>query len=182
VASSRHALAAVVVGKPVPIGIPAFFLADQFSRGRSAEQILDGTRGLIAEYAGAEGYSSRWGHLIELRLGNLVLWRVVPVAMWDDLAERRAGSRLPIEELVTLVQPDIRPLLASQLPRGLLLTGCQGASRLSLHALFALLLVEPRAATAVRHWLAAPFLTDLLPSLLRSIEGRVADFLRNASP
>jgi hypothetical protein len=68
-AASRHAVDAVVVGNPVPIGIPALFLADQFSRGRTAEQILSGKRGLIAEYAGAEGYAYRWGHLIELRLG-----------------------------------------------------------------------------------------------------------------
>jgi hypothetical protein len=63
-ASSRHAVDAVVVGNPVPLGIPALFLADQLSRGRTGEQILSGKRGLIAEYAGAEGYAYRWGHLI----------------------------------------------------------------------------------------------------------------------
>ena len=63
-ATSRHAVDAVVVGNPLPIGIPAFFLADQLSRGRSGEQILSDQRGLIAEYAGAEGYAYRWGHLI----------------------------------------------------------------------------------------------------------------------
>jgi hypothetical protein len=63
-ASSRHEIDAVVVGNPVPFGIPAVFLADQLSRCRSAEQILSGNRGLIAEYAGAEGYAYRWGHLI----------------------------------------------------------------------------------------------------------------------
>ena len=70
-ASSRHAVDAVVVGNPVPIGIPALFLADQLSRGRTAEQILSGKRGLIAEYAGAEGYAYRWGHLIESSVGPL---------------------------------------------------------------------------------------------------------------
>ena len=63
-ASSRHAVDAVVFGSPVPIGIPALFLADQVSRGRTGEQILSGKRGLIAEYAGAEGYPYRWGHLL----------------------------------------------------------------------------------------------------------------------
>jgi hypothetical protein len=63
-ASSRRAIDAVVLGRPVPIGIPALFLADQLSRSRSAEQILSGKRGLIAEYAGAEGYAYRWGHLL----------------------------------------------------------------------------------------------------------------------
>jgi hypothetical protein len=63
-ASSRHAVDPVVVGNPVPIGIPALFLADQLSRGRTGEQILSGNRGLIAEYAGAEGYAYHCGYLI----------------------------------------------------------------------------------------------------------------------
>ena len=57
-ASSRRAVDALVVGNPVPIGIPALFLADQLSRGRTVERILSGKRGLIAEYAGAEGYAT----------------------------------------------------------------------------------------------------------------------------
>ena len=63
-ASSRHAVDAFVVGNRCRSAFPALFLADQLSRGRSAEQILGGKRGLIAEYAGAEGYAYRWGHLI----------------------------------------------------------------------------------------------------------------------
>ncbi len=180
-ASSRHAVDAVVVGNPVPLGIPALFLADQLSRGRTVEQILSGKRGLIAEYAGAEGYAYRWGHLIEVQLGRFVLWRVVPVALWERLSDVRAGSPLLIEELLTLMQPGIRPALEPHLPAGVVARGCQGASRRSPHALFTLLLTEPRAATAVRHWLATPFLPGLLPSLLHSIERRVADLLRNVS-
>ena len=80
-ASSRHAVDAVVAGNVVPIGIPALFIADQLSRGRPAEHVLGGKRGLIAEYARAEGYAYRWGHLIEVRLGRYVLWRIVPVAI-----------------------------------------------------------------------------------------------------
>jgi hypothetical protein len=102
-ASSRHAVDAVVVGNPVPLGIPALFLADQLSRGRTGEQILSGKRGLIGEYAGAEGYAYRWGHLIEVGLGRFVLWRVVPVALWERLSDVRAGSPLLIEELLTLM-------------------------------------------------------------------------------
>lgn len=180
-ASSRHALDAVVVGNPVPVGIPAYFLADQLLRGRSAEQILSGKRGLIAEYAGADGYAYRWGHLIEVRLGRFVLWRVVPVTLWERLSELRAGSPLLIEDVLTLVQRDLHPALASHLPAGVLLTGCQGQRRRSPHALFALLLADLRAATAVRHWLATPFLTDLLPMLLNTVERRVADLLRGVS-
>ena len=176
-ASSRHAVDAAIVGNPVPIGIPALFLADQLSRGRSAEQILNGKRGLIAEYAGAEGYAYRWGHLIEVQLGRFVLWRVVPVALWERLSDVRAGSPLLIEELLTLVQPGISPALEPHLPSGLVLRGCQGASRRSPHALFALL-ADPRAATAVRHWLAMSLLTELLPTLLTSVEGRLAGLLR----
>ena len=118
-ASSRHAVAAVVVGNPVPLGIPALFLADQLSRGRTGEQILSGKRGLIAEYAGAEGYAYAWGHLIEQRLGRFVLWRVVPVAVWERLSDVRAGPALLIEDLLTLMQPGISPALEPHLPSGL---------------------------------------------------------------
>ena len=180
-ASSRHAVDAVVVGNPVPIGIPALFLVDQLSRRRTVEQILSGKRGLIAEYAGAEGYAYRWGHLIEVRLGRFVLWRVVPVALWERLSDVRAGSPLLIEELLTLVQSGICPALDSHLPSGVIARGCQGASRRSPHALFVLLLAEPGAETAVRQWLATPFLTELLPTLLNSVEGRVVELLRGVS-
>ena len=180
-ASSRHALDAVVVANPVPVGIPAYFLADHLLRRRTAEEILSGKRGLIAEYAGGEGYAYRWGHLIEVRLGRFVLWRVVPVALWERLSPLRAGSPLLIEEQLTLVQPGIRPALEPHLPSGVVARGCQGASRRSPHALFTLLLTEPRAATAVRHWLATPFLTVLLPTLLNSVESRVVELLRGVS-
>ena len=177
-ASSRRAVDALVVGNPVPLGIPALFLADQLSRGRTGEQILNGKRGLIAEYAGAEGYAYRWGHLIEVRLGRFVLWRVVPVALWERLSDVRAGSPLLIEELLTLMQPRIPPALEPHLHSGVVARGCQGASRRSPHALFTLLLTEPRAATAVRGWLASPFLIDVLPPLLNKIERGVADLVR----
>jgi hypothetical protein len=177
-ASSRRAVDALVVGNPVPLGIPALFLADQLSRGRTGEQILNGKRGLIAEYAGAEGYAYRWGHLIEVRLGRFVLWRVVPVALWERLSDVRAGSPMLIEELLTLMQPSIPPALEPHLPAGVVARGCQGASRRSPHAFFTLLLTEPRAATAVRDWLATPFLIDVLPPLLNDIERGVADLVR----
>jgi hypothetical protein len=56
---------------------------------------------LLVEYASVEGYAYRWGHLIEVRLGRFVLWRVVPVALWERLSDVRAGSPLLIEELLT---------------------------------------------------------------------------------
>lgn len=89
--SSQDAIDAIVAGSPTPMGIPALLIADQLSRGRSADQVLCGSRGLLAEYAGAQGYAYHWGQLIEIRLGRYILWRVIPVAMWDHLVERRAG-------------------------------------------------------------------------------------------
>jgi len=178
-ASSRYAADALVVGNPVPIGIPALFLADQLSRGRSGEQILSGKRGLIAEYGGAEGYAYQWGHLIEVRLGRFVLWRIVPVALWERLSDVRAGSPLLIEELLMLVQPGISHALEPYLPSGVAARGCQGASRRSPHALFTLLLTEPRAVASVRQWLASAFVIDVLPSLLDNVERGVADLVRS---
>ena len=60
---SQTADGAVVVGNPVPIGIPALFLGTQLSRGRSPEQISSGKRGLVAEYATAcaHGEPRRFG-------------------------------------------------------------------------------------------------------------------------
>ena len=178
-ASSRHAVDAVVVGNPVPIGIPALFLADQLSRGRTAEQILSGKRGLIAEYAGAEGYAYALGssHRSQ-RLGRFVLWRVVPVALWERLSDVRAGSPLLIEELLTLVQPGIPPALEPHLPSGVVARGCQGASRRSPHAL-----VHAAVDRAARRYRCSrlarePFLIDVLPPLLNNIERGVADLVR----
>lgn len=179
--SSRDVVGAIVASNRIPIGIPASFIVDQLSRGRSAEQVLRGNRGLIAEYAGAEGYVCPWGQLIEIRLGRYILWRVIPVAMWDHLAERRAKSQLLVEELLTRVQPGIRPALRRHLPRDVLLTGCRGASRRSPHTLFALLLADPAAVSSIRHWLATPFLADLLPPVLMSVECRVQEVLRTGA-
>ena len=63
-ATSSHTVDdTVVVGNPVPIGIPALFLADQLPRSRSAEQILSWKRGLLAEYPAsrAHGKPIRFG-------------------------------------------------------------------------------------------------------------------------
>ena len=77
-------------------------------------------------------------------MGRFVLWRVVPVALWERLSDVRAGPPLLIEELLTLVQPGIRPALQPPLPSAVVARGCQGASRRSPHALLALLLADPR--------------------------------------
>ena len=58
----------------------------------TADQVFRSKTALIAEYAGAEGHAYGFGHLLEIRRGRFVL-RVVLVAMWDQLRERRAGSR-----------------------------------------------------------------------------------------
>jgi len=79
------------------------------------------------------------------------------------------------------MQPGIGLTVEQHLPSGVVWVGCQGASRRSPHALFALSLVLPPKATAVRHWLAAPFLTNLLPPLLDSVERCVADVVRGVS-
>ena len=179
--SSPYAIDAVVAGDPVPIGIPALFIADQLSRGRSAEQILGSKRGLLAEYAAHEGYACRWGDVLEIQLGRFVLWRVVPVAMWERLTERRAGSQLLIEELLTLVQPGIHSALESPSPAG------SPADRLPRRkppqpacALRAAAR-RPDGRDAVRQWLATPFLTDVLPHLLVSVECRVDQILRKGA-
>jgi hypothetical protein len=88
------------------------------------------------------GYLDNWGHLIEQRVGEVVLWRVVPVALWSCVSELRRGSRLTIPELVS---PIVRPAVQPHLPDGVLITGCQAAGRRSPHALFTLLLAARSA-------------------------------------
>jgi len=173
----HHASGALVDGKPLPIGIPPLFIADALSRGRSADEVLHGARGLIAEYTGAAGYAYGWGHIIEIRHGRYVLWRFVPVGMWEALAPYRVGSPLLIEELISLAEPAVRRSLR-RLPHDVLLVGRQGARRRSRHALFSLLLADPDIETAVRQWLATDFLLGRLPHWLRTVEQHVGEILR----
>jgi hypothetical protein len=131
----------------------------------------------LDQKAGAERqcFSARSGPCNALRPRRLLHFASAPTGRLSDV---RARSPLFIEELLALVQPGIRPALEPHLPSGLVVRGCQGASRRSPHALFALLLADPRAATAVRHWLAMSLLTELLPTLPTSVEGRLACLLR----
>jgi hypothetical protein len=41
-----------------------------------------------------------------------------------------------------------------------------------------MLLSDPRAATAIRDWVAISLLTELLPPLLTNVEGRLTDLLQ----
>lgn len=153
-----------------PLGIPALFLADSLARGLVPEQVLGRQTGLLTEYAGAEGYAYSWGQLVEQSFGAFVVWRIVPVEIWEHLEKARQGSRLFIWEVLTELQPMVRPKLEAKLPAGLRITGCQGAGRRNQHALFSLLLVEISAIDSVRQWLGGMFLHELLPELLASIE------------
>lgn len=164
----------LLFGNKHPLGIPALFLADPLARGLAPDQVLSQKTSLLTEYAGAEGYAYSWGQLVEQSFGGFVIWRIVPVEIWERLEKARKDSRLFIWEAMTELQPMVRPKLEAKLPAGLLMTGCQGAGRRNQHALFSLLLIEKSAMDAVRQWLSGTFLHELLPELLVSIERHLA--------
>jgi hypothetical protein len=58
-AASRHAVDAVVVGNPVPLGISPLVPCRAALAWSCCGAGLEGNRGLIAEYAGAQGYPCR---------------------------------------------------------------------------------------------------------------------------
>jgi hypothetical protein len=134
-----------------PLGIPPRFLAEALARAMTADGVDRLHASLIREYADAVGYTYDW----------------------DRLAEAHAGSYLFIWELLTLMQPQVRGVLAPVLPAGVVVTGCQGAGRRSPHALCSLLREDTSADGEVRAWIAGKLLPDVLPRVLAAIEGRL---------
>ena len=140
-------------------------------------------RGLLAEYAGAEGYIYPWGHLIEQTaepLRSLAggarghVGPAVGATRGIASAHRRAADARATRRSSRAAAPS---------SAGYPVTGCRGASRRSPHALLGLLLADPGTAGAVRQWLATPFLTRRLAAVcLDSVERRVEEVLRMDAP
>jgi hypothetical protein len=170
---------------PQPLGIPGVFIADQLARGRSPAEFIFGCASLLREYAGVTGYAFDWGQMVEQRFGGYVLWRIIPVSMWENLTDARTGSRLLIDDLLGFLRPVVRGFLADHLPAGAILTGCQSRGRRSPHALFSVLHTHPATAAEVRDWLTMRFLAEFLPDLLAMCEARLTlalAALRTCSP
>jgi hypothetical protein len=160
---------------PQPLGIPGIFIADPLGRGRSPAEFISGCASLLREYTGVTGYVFDWGQMVEQRFGGYVLWRIIPVSMWENLTDARTGSRLLIDDLLGFLHPVVRGFLTDRLPAGAVLTGCQGRGRRSPHALFSVLHTDPATAAEVRDWLTTRFPAELLPDLLAACEAAACE-------
>jgi hypothetical protein len=161
-----------------PLGIPPVFLKNalQGDRARSVEA-SSAPGALLAEYIDASGYAFAWGQIIETCVTPFHTWRIVPVALWERLVDRREIMPLDIPSLLIRLAPIVRTSLLARLPTGVRLAGIQTNGRRHRHALFTLLLTEPSGHRRVRRWLQRRLLPELLPDLLirceRALEKRL---------
>ena len=169
----------VAEGLREPLGIPAFFLADQLTRGGPAARVLCSVRSVVSEYAGAEGYAAEWGQIIEQTFGHFVAWHFVPVAWWDQFHPVRQQSTLLIPDLISIAQPSVIAAIADRLAHGVVISGKYPNGRRHPHSLLTLLLVVSPQEEAVRHWIGAEFLPRLLPQALARAERRLCEVLGN---
>ena len=167
----------VVSRAPVRLGIPPLFLADPLERGYSAAQVLSRHGSVLAEYADARGYVFDWGHLVVDDTPPFRLWRIVPTALWERLAQDRRDSRLRIPDLVPLLAPIVLASVKPCLPQGLELTGLQQEGRRSPHALFGLVLTDSEASRRVLRWIEKRLLAELLPRVLQESDVALRNLL-----
>jgi hypothetical protein len=155
----------------VRIDIPAVFLTD--ARQDIGSGQLDrrtAWRALRAEYHEAKGHLFTWGHIVGSPVTPFPTWRIVPVALWEQLARGCHGQRLDIPRRLVSLAPLVRMTLAPHLPRSLWLSGLQAEGRRHRYALFTLLLTDPADHRRVRHWLRRRLVPELLPELLARCE------------
>ena len=160
-------------GHTLPIGIPAYFVAEELARGMLPAGILAPGGLLLEEYLGASGYPAPWGHVIEERHAGRLAWRFTPLRMLTATDPLRAPLKLAVADLIPQLQPTVVEALRGCLPGGLILVGCHPCARRHRHALFTLLLLDAQREGAVRRWLSESFLPDRLPPLLDRVQARL---------
>lgn len=157
-------------GSAQPLGVPVIFLRDQLALtvpGGAASGYEHRVNLLAHEYAQASGYSFDWGQLIEQRLGDITVWRVVPVELWLD-AERRALAGGGIVGLIGALHTLVRQHIPVHPHPLVLRSGCSDSGQRMPHALLSLLCARPQCLDEVRAWLASEFLSQTLPCLLNA--------------
>jgi hypothetical protein len=167
----------VAEGLREPLGIPAFFLTDQLGRGIPAVRVLSSSRSLVSEYAGAEGYATDWGQIIEQTFGHFVAWRINPAGWWERFHSLRQRCMLLIPDLIDIVQPCINASIVGDLPRGVAISGRHPNGRSHPHTLVTPVLVASTQERAVRHWMGTEFLPRLLPAAFDDAERRLCEVL-----
>ena len=167
----------VLAGAAIPVGIPVPFLADKVLSDLPYHERLVRCVSLLREYAGAVGYVDSWGHVVETSQNKCVVWRFVPVELFSGVDLRQLGTRSCITDLVHLLQSEVRQCLEPRLPLHLTLTTMHRLGRRHPHALFGLVVADPRLIGSARRWIASELLPELLPTLL----ARAARRLRKPS-
>jgi hypothetical protein len=77
----------------LPIGVPALFLLGGL-QGRAPSHMPTNIARLVAEYHRARGHTFEWGHIVVTERPPLMMWRIVPVALWEHVA-----GAVPIDPL-----------------------------------------------------------------------------------
>lgn len=177
--ASADAHASVRCGNAQPLGVPVIFMQEWLAssaRGLSLMGRETCTHLLVREYAQARGYSFDWGQLIEQRLGDVVVWRVVPVALWTDKGRQAVAVRPDdaqqaavhggIVALTGALQALVREHVPLRPHPDVMRSGCSGGGQRTPHALLSLLCTQPQRLAEVRAWLESQFLDQTLPGLL----------------
>ena len=123
----------------------------------------------------------RWGGRLRRQLGargrdqseRCVVWRFVPVELFSRADPRELVARSCITDLVHLLQSEVRQSLEPRLPLHLTLTTMHRLGRRHPHALFGLVLADPRLTGPARRWIASELLPELLPALLAQAARRL---------
>jgi hypothetical protein len=151
----------------VPIGVPTVFLWP-LAHARTGEHLPAALARLVAEYDGAHGHVFDWGHIVVTQRPPLTTWRIVPVALWEQLARERPVDALNVPTLVARLAPLVRERLAPGLPTGLHVAGVhRGAGRRWPHSLLTLLQDDPRTLPQAWLWIERELLRQRLPALLQ---------------
>lgn len=161
----------------IPLGLPAYLVVDELQRGVPPASILAPEDSLLAEFQSAHGYAFRWGDIIEVHRGTSLAWHFVPVELWFDTDRLRRWETAAA--LIPALQPDVAKTLKNRLPVELVLSGCHLHARRDPHALFSLVLIEPRQERKARRWLSAVFVPGLLPEVLDRVRSRLTEICQS---
>jgi hypothetical protein len=162
----------------IPLGLPAPLIRDQLDRGISPAMILAPEGSLFAEYQNADGYTYRWGNIIEARTPTSLAWHFAPVELWRDTDHLRRSPEQTAAELIPKLQHEVVAALRDRLPAELVLVGCHPQSRRYPHVLFSLVLVNPCRQQQSRRWLAAVFVPSVLPDVLARVRAQLVEICR----
>lgn len=151
--------------KQTELAVPIQFIEEITTQSLPDVELSSHSFILLSEYAGAHGYADSWGHIIESKIGAHIIWRFIPLEIWNKTYLLRKYTTATIPGLITLLQKEVHPFLKSHLPAEVALTGIHQNRRYP-HALFGLLLIDVARETLARRWIAETLFSELLPAII----------------